>query len=276
MTATRPARSFAFALCAAALLAGACTPAGPLRTVARGDELAFYDFSRGATFEEGAYTTATLRIREGQYMIDVFQGDNALWWGQWGDAYADTVIDVTAEQDTNSPEVAFGVMCRVRGMVGLPPTPDAMADAEATPEATATSDADAAPDTTPEVTAASDAAATAEALSEAAASYSEGDGYLFLIQGSGTAGIFRARGRALEPLADWQASDAIVRAPGRNQMRAVCVGDYLALYVNDVLVAEATDDAYTRGQVGLAASAATRLGVRVRFDNLSIAAPAQG
>jgi hypothetical protein len=50
-----------------------------------------------------------------------------------------------------------------------------------------------------------------------------GDGYLFLIQGSGNWGIFRARGRDVIPLSDWTASDLVQRGPGaRNHLRAVC------------------------------------------------------
>ena len=53
-------------------------------------------------------------------------------------------------------------------------------------------------------------------------------------------------------------------------MRAVCMGDYLALYINDEFVADATDDTYSTGQVGLAASASNILGVQVEFDNLTV------
>ncbi len=82
----------------------------------------------------------------------------------------------------------------------------------------------------------------------------------------------RARGRQLTPLVDWTTSDAIQKGPARNHIRALCVGNYLALYVNDQFLASATDDSYTRGQVGLAASAANRLGTRIVFDNLTISA----
>jgi hypothetical protein len=44
----------------------------------------------------------------------------------------------------------------------------------------------------------------------------------------------------------------------------------LALYVNDQLLAATTDSTYRSGQVGLAASAANPLGVRVEFDNLMV------
>ncbi len=101
-----------------------------------------------------------------------------------------------------------------------------------------------------------------------------GDGYLFLLQGNGTFAIMRSRDRDLTPLVDWKASDAIHQGPGENHIRAICAGDYLALYVNDQFLGDATDSTYARGQVGMAASAATRLGTQIAFDNLTISAPA--
>ena len=267
----------------AALLAGACQTAGPLQSAERGTEIANYDFTAPNTFEEGAYGPATLRIAGGRYNIEVFQGDNTIWWGQWGQPVADVVIDVDAEHQSEREENTYGVMCRVRGAVGQPvavdPTLAALmsdATAEATVQADATSEAT--PEATAEATLEATAEATpaAEATSEAAIEerFGEGDGYLFLVGSNGTAGIFRARGRDLAPLRDWQPNTAIVRGQGENHLRAVCDGNYLGFYVNEVLVAEATDDAWQSGQVGLAASAATRLGTNVFFDNLSIAAPA--
>lgn len=240
------------------LLLVACQPGGPLRQIEKGDELAFYNFTEPNSFEQGAYGAATLRVSDGIYRIDVLQGDNTLWWGQWGDTYSDVVIDVDVEQIDERIENAYGVMCRVRGTVGQPSPVDAELAAimaEATDEAGAEL----------EVTAEATASVDAPALNS-----SEGDGYLFLIQGGGAYAIMRARGRDLTPLVDWSTSDAIQTGPARNHLRAVCAGDYLAFYINERLVAEATDDAYREGQVGLAASAATRLGTRIQFDNLTV------
>ena len=261
----------------AALLAGACQTAGPLQSAERGEEIVHYDFTAPNTFEEGAYGPATLRIAGGRYNIEIFQGDNTIWWGQWGEPLADVIVDVDADHQSEREENTYGVMCRVRGEVGQPVAVDPALAAilsDATPEASAE----------PEATAGAIPEATAEATTEATAEstppadsperFGEGDGYLFLVGSNGTAGIFRARGRDIMPLRDWQANSAIVRGQGQNHLRAVCVGNYLAFYVNDTLVAEATDDAWSSGQVGLAASAATRLGSSVFFDNLSVAAPA--
>jgi len=266
----------------------ACGPRGPLRSFDIGEELAFYSFDRPDDFEQGSYGAASLLIRDGVYRIDVREGDNELWWGQWGETYDDVVIDVDVEQLSQRNENAYGVMCRVRGHVGQPvdvsdltatatseaeATPAATAEAEATAEAT---EAAATESATPETTEQPTEEATRDTRSGTVIESGTGDGYLFLIQGSGSAAIMRARGRALTPLVDWQTSEAINVGPAKNHLRAVCVGDYLAFYVNDVLVADTTDNAYQSGQVGLAASAANRLGVRVEFDNLSVKAATAG
>ncbi len=247
----------------AALLLAACQPAGPLQSAERGEELAHYDFTAANSFEEGAYGPATLRITGGRYQIEVFEGDNTVWWGQWGEPLDDLIIDVDVEHQSEREENTYGVMCRVRGAVGQPLAVDpelaaimSDATAEAATEATA------------------EATAESTAPAEAEERFGEGDGYLFLVGSNGTAGIFRARGRDLVPLANWTANAAIQRGQAEHHLRAACIGHYLALYVNDVLVAEANDDAFQTGQIGLAASAASRLGASVFFDNLSVAAPA--
>lgn len=312
------------------LFLGACAQ-GPVRGFNPGDQIAFYDFSEPNTFEEGAYTNATLRIQDGVYHIRLSEGDNELWWGQWGDSLTNVVIDVDINQLSELNENAYGVMCRVRGSVGqeipVDPTLAAIAsEDEHTPEATeaatieatdaeatsvspgdeatevATEEAETTETSTDETETAAteveteaadeatEAAATEEASAEAIETATEeieptlalgasqssgvqvsnGDGYLFLIQGSGSYAIMRARNRALTPLVNWTASSAVRVGPGRNHIRAVCVGDYLAMYVNDVFVADATDDSFAGGQVGLAASAANRLGVDIEFDNLEV------
>jgi hypothetical protein len=273
------------ALTAAALLLAACQPSGAMRSITRGEEVYFNDFTQPASFEEGTYQGATLRVREGIYRIDVTVGDGTLWWGQYGETRSDVVIDVDAEQISERPETLYGVMCRVRGTVGqaaaVDPTLAAiMADETAEPEAT-----EAAEEATPEAEAtesAEEAAPEAEATEAAAATEStagdepasgSGDGYLFLLDGNGNYAIMVARGRSMTPLVNWTASDAINAVPGSNRIRAICVGDYLAMSVNDTFLADTTDDTYREGQIGLAAGAANRLGVRVDFDNLSVALP---
>lgn len=275
------------------LLLAACGQGGPLRSFQVGEELASYDFTGTNQFEQGTYGNATLLIRDGVYRINVIEGDNELWWGQWGEIYDNVVIDVDVEQVSERPENAFGIMCRVRGRVGVPVTTSQLDAPEAAPEADVIESASTAEASETEAVEATDAAAseteaaeaesteaTAEATGEempaTVLEQSNGDGYLFLIQGGGSYGIFRARGRNLTPLVNWQTSDAINPGRAQNHLRAVCVGDYLAFYINDRLVAEATDNTYQRGQVGLAASAATRLGALIEFDNLTVSEATAG
>ncbi|MDL1900131.1 hypothetical protein FBR02_05110, partial [Anaerolineae bacterium CFX9] len=118
-------------------LLAACSAGGPLRNVAKGDELAYYNFSEPRSFEEGAYDGALLRVIDGVYRINVRVGDNTMWWGQWGDTYDNVVIDVDVKQLSERPENAYGVMCRVRGTVGQSRAVDpelAAVMAETTPE----------------------------------------------------------------------------------------------------------------------------------------------
>ena len=103
------------------VLLGACS-SGPLRNYAKGDELAFYDFTESGSFEEGAYRNGEVRLRvaEDKYRIELTDGDGVLWWGQWGDTYTDTVIDVEVQQFGDRPEHVYGAACRMRGTVGQP------------------------------------------------------------------------------------------------------------------------------------------------------------
>lgn len=274
------------------LILAACQPSGPLRQFTAGDLLASYDFTEMGSFEVGIYDAASLQFVNGAYQIDVTQGDGTVWWGQGGDDYDDVIIDVDTDQLSQRNENAFGVMCRVAGSVRqidtVDPTLAALME-DATPEATSESTAEATTEATAESTpvAESTLEATAEMTVEALptplltatpqptrATISAGDGYLFLIQGGGMFAIMRSRDRDLTPLVEWKSSEAIHKGPGENHIRVICVGDYLALYVNDQFLGDATDSTYTTGQVGLAASAATRLGAQIAFDNLTISAPA--
>lgn len=286
-------RSLSLSVSLFMIFAAACSPGGPLRQVTRGDELAHYNFSEPRTFEEGAYREATLRIVNGAYRIEIFEGNNTLWWGQWGESYRDVVIDVDVRQLSERNENAYGVMCRVRGNVGQPQPvdPELAAIMEDEPLAAESTDAPAeAPDESSadaeatdiledETTPVAETTTVPEEVTDepevtvptAEINTLEGDGYLFLIQGSGSYAIMRARGRDVQPLVNWTTSDKIVQGPGENHLRAICAGNYLAFYINGEFVADTTDDAYTQGQIGLAGSAYNRLGLTVEFDNLSVA-----
>ncbi len=97
----------------------------------------------------------------------------------------------------------------------------------------------------------------------------DGDGYYFLIGGDGTFSIRRGRGADVEALVSWQRSDAIRTGASPNTVRAVCIDDYLALYVNEQFVAEARDSLYQRGVAGVALVTAEGHPLTVTFDNLT-------
>ncbi len=240
-------------LLATTVLLAACS-SGPERAISIGEELVAQDFSEPNSFEEGIYTNASLRIDDGRYLIKVDSGDSEIWWGQWGETLSDVVIDVDVERISEREEAAWGVACRLRGQVGQELEADPLLNLLMVGEQ------------------AQDADDGDVALEPpAAAAIANGDGYLFLIQGGGSWGIFRARGRDVFPLHDWAPSELVQRGRGaRNHLRAICADDYLAFYINDEFVAEVKDNSFANGQVGLAASAFNRLGTEVSFDNLVI------
>src|SRR5687767_3728663 len=84
-----------------------------------------------------------------------------------------------------------------------------------------------------------------------------GDGYYFIVNGNGYFTIRIAEGDMVLPLVEWAQSDAVKQGIDTNTLRAVCVGDYLALYANDELVAQVNDSTYSEGFTGLAVAAAS-------------------
>ncbi len=98
-----------------------------------------------------------------------------------------------------------------------------------------------------------------------------GDAYYFEISGDGYYSITKIKGDSATPLVDWDESKAINTGKAENEITAVCVGDYLAMYVNDVLVAETNDDTFTKGVTGLTAGAfADETDVSIEIDNVRI------
>ncbi|MBA3868273.1 MAG: hypothetical protein H0X30_03895 [Anaerolineae bacterium] len=280
------------------LLMGACSALGssPVKQFVKGEELAFYDFTAPATFEEGLYgnNTARLQISSGVYNIQLSAGDNNVYYGQWGATLDDTVIEVEANQTSADLNSTYGVMCRMRGTVGqiVKANPEATPDAsepagsdtiiaagnsEATLEATADATAEATLEATQEVTAEATQKVTAEATSQADTSNAttdnksnNGDGYLFVVEGNGKYAIMRSQGHKITPLINWTSSSAVNSGAAQNSIRAICMGNYLAMYVNDQFVADTTDSMYTKGQLGLVAASAGRTGMIVTFDNLTV------
>ena len=103
-----------------------------------------------------------------------------------------------------------------------------------------------------------------------------GRGYFFLISGDGYASIRWSNGRSLVPIVAVRPSAPVNRGEASNRLRAVCVGDYLALWVNDEFVVEARDRRASAGAVGLVAVmnyAGQRLTVSIDDLKLWRAAP---
>ena len=96
-----------------------------------------------------------------------------------------------------------------------------------------------------------------------------GDGYYFMINANGYYSIRIGQGNDVAPLIDWQPSEAIHSGIDVNTIRAVCLDNQLAMYVNDELVASINDDTYASGYAGLAVAASIH-GVDMAFDNLTL------
>jgi hypothetical protein len=74
-----------------------------------------------------------------------------------------------------------------------------------------------------------------------------GDGYYFLVSGDGFYSIRKGEADNVNPLVDWTSHSAINTGQASNTVRAVCIGNYLALYVNDRFLAEIEDSGYGSG-----------------------------
>ena len=97
-----------------------------------------------------------------------------------------------------------------------------------------------------------------------------GRGYFFLISGDGYVSIRWSSGRSLDAIVQAAPSDTIHKGKAVNQIRAVCIGDYLALWVNGQFVAEARDRRAAQGMVGLASVMNDAGRLEVEFDGIKV------
>lgn len=96
-----------------------------------------------------------------------------------------------------------------------------------------------------------------------------GRGYYFLISGDGHYSIRWNNGRTLDDIIAMTPSNKIKQGKAKNQIRAVCIDNYLALWINDEFVAEAYDKRASQGYVGLAGFMGyDNQNLTVDFDNL--------
>jgi hypothetical protein len=100
-----------------------------------------------------------------------------------------------------------------------------------------------------------------------------GGGYSFNVSGDGFYSIQRMDDSSFTNLVDWTESNEINQGNATNEVRGVCQGSTLTLYVNGEKLAEATDTTYTSGDIALAATTYEDEPTEVRFDNLVVSQP---
>jgi hypothetical protein len=106
--------------------------------------------------------------------------------------------------------------------------------------------------------------------------YQDASNFYFLgISSDGYSGIGMFRGgiELLLSADTMQPSDSIRKGQNSNHVRAECIGDQLALYVNDTMVSDASDDSWSEGDIGLFAGSYDEPGTEVIFDNYSVIKP---
>lgn len=98
-----------------------------------------------------------------------------------------------------------------------------------------------------------------------------GNGYYFLLASTGefTISVGTPARNALFELIPWQYHSRINQGVRENKIRAVCVDNYLAMFINDVFVAETFDDEFTSGDLAVTVGAVDQP-VTVRFDDILV------
>ena len=97
------------------------------------------------------------------------------------------------------------------------------------------------------------------------------DGYHFWVSADGFATIFKVADDEVEYLVEFTPAFSVRRGDGVNTFTVVCVDDYLALYVNQQIVAEARDSSFRQGVAGVSGSAFIEdSDIRIRYDDFRI------
>jgi hypothetical protein len=99
-----------------------------------------------------------------------------------------------------------------------------------------------------------------------------GDFLFFALSSDGFAGIGLYEGGGHRLLSDETLlpNDAIVRGDGTNLLRAECIGERYAFYVNGVLLHAVELPGYQEGDVGLYAATYEQAGVVIDFDGFTV------
>jgi hypothetical protein len=95
-------------------------------------------------------------------------------------------------------------------------------------------------------------------------------GYYFMISSSGRYGIRLGDGGRVRLLVEWTESSVVNKGAATNKIKAVCVDDYLAMYVNDVFVAETRYDWLEEGNMGFVVNSPESTTIAVRFDDVTM------
>jgi len=103
-----------------------------------------------------------------------------------------------------------------------------------------------------------------------AAPSNNGDGYYFMISGDGGATIRIGTQDTVRALVAWERTSAVNQGRGINRIRAACIGDYLALWVNGQFVMEVRDDTFQRGFAGITGAIPEGKVMQVAFDDFTI------
>lgn len=133
------------------------------------------------------------------------------------EAHTNAVIEVTAEQISQSLDTSYGVICRAQSQ-----------------------------------------------------SNRDSIGYYFLVSASGQYGIRIGESDRIRVLVPWTEHPVINQGRATNTIRAVCIDDYFALYINDEFVTEARHNWLLEGNMGLVVSSADSTEIAVEFDNVTI------
>jgi hypothetical protein len=99
--------------------------------------------------------------------------------------------------------------------------------------------------------------------------------YYFVVSSDGFYGIGKVNGAEQHLLSaeKMMPSEAILQGKKTNLLRADCIGDQLAFYVNGQKVAEVQDGEYPGGDIGLTAGSFDKPDVDIRFDDLVVFKP---
>lgn len=96
-------------------------------------------------------------------------------------------------------------------------------------------------------------------------------GYYFLISTNGSYGIRIGEQGRVRVLVPWVEHNAINTGPdSTNTIRAVCVDNYFAMYINGRFVAEAQHDWLRSGNMSLVVSSPDGTEIAAEFDNVTI------